>query len=374
MIMIIHTLCSVNLFDVNNKRIDNMTVVFETLDTCFCYGFCGCSVSKHCHCLLLFMTTLQCGYNLTVCPDAPERENSSVRAYIPSFGERLAKFTKQALNILLKHGSKIAIMFWVFLLLIFLGVLKVIHMIITQEVNMNAVVEPTQIIMEYAKAFAEYIYEEFLPMICDNLWTSCINCCFFCCRKCMFVITCGAISRHEREVARHRIERGWRAPPHCNGMCDGAKFMRRVHRKLMRTMKRAGRMKDRPWWSRPYNCTCKVKDQMPCVKICLGLFFFIYCPFIPLWWLLEFCFKFVKRKWRRRRRIKKFRAERAERETKKQQIYLHLDQYSRGQLEGEIVNLDKELKLLRQLEKEHGQFVITIISLTLFQMNCFYRG
>ena len=35
----------VELLDQTAQVLDNLTIVFETLDTCFCYGYCGCSVS-----------------------------------------------------------------------------------------------------------------------------------------------------------------------------------------------------------------------------------------------------------------------------------------------------------------------------------------
>ena len=34
----------VELLDQSAELLHNMTVHFETLDTCFCYGYCGCSV------------------------------------------------------------------------------------------------------------------------------------------------------------------------------------------------------------------------------------------------------------------------------------------------------------------------------------------
>ena len=39
----------VEMCDQTGKRLDNLTIFFETADTCFCHGHCGCSVSiiKH---------------------------------------------------------------------------------------------------------------------------------------------------------------------------------------------------------------------------------------------------------------------------------------------------------------------------------------
>ena len=50
MVIMHTTLCHVmiaELYDMNGELLDNITVSFETLDTCFCYGHCGCAVSMH---------------------------------------------------------------------------------------------------------------------------------------------------------------------------------------------------------------------------------------------------------------------------------------------------------------------------------------
>ncbi len=248
-------------------------------------------------------------------------------------------------------------MFWVIFVLCCLGGLKVLHMVITQEVKMDAIIAPPKEAMRIAKEWADYIFKEFCPTHCDNIWTTCARCCGTSCRGCCWICTCGKVSRFENMLYRRRVERGWRVPPHCNGMCEGAKYRRRLHRKLMRAMKRIGQKKETPWYSKPYNCSCKVKDQMPCLMICKGLFFFFYCPLLPLYWILEFTFILIRKRYRKAKRIKAFRAERAEKEAKKQNQYIHMDQYSRGVLEKEIVSLDRELKEIRQLEKEYGKII-----------------
>ena len=45
---------AVELYNQNAERLDNMTIHFETVDTCFCYGYCGCAVS---HTLQTFIAT-----------------------------------------------------------------------------------------------------------------------------------------------------------------------------------------------------------------------------------------------------------------------------------------------------------------------------
>ena len=124
----------------------------------------------------------------------------------------------------------------------------------------------------------------------------------------------------------------------------------------MRAMKRTGQKKETAWFSKPYNCSCKVRDTAACITICKGLFFFFYCPLLPFYWILEFGFIYTRRKWRRWKRIKAYRAEKAEKEAAKEEEYLHVDKYRKGLLEKEIVSLDQELKKIRQLEREYGEF------------------
>ena len=198
-------------------------------------------------------------------------------------------------------------------------------------------------------------------MICDNCWTTCGRCCRVSCRHCFWIISCGVVKRKEKMLYKRRIERMWRPPPYCDGMCEGAKYRRMVHRKLMRVMKRTGARKDAPWFSKSYNCSCKVKDTMPCIMICRGLFFFFYCPFLPVYWILEFCCTLARRKWRRHKRIAEYRKAKAEKEHAKERQYLHMDKYSRGVLEKDIIDLDKELKEITRLEKEYGKSPTSLV-------------
>lgn len=301
-------------------------------------------------------TYLQCGNNKTVCPDAPQRPDSELEVYNRRWYERVRDAFKKLAGFFKLHGGKFLITFWVVCILICLGVLKVVHIIITGDLKMKGVTDPIIMVMNKVKEVAEYILKQWCPAFCDNCWTSCLNCCRFCTRRCCWMMTCGVVKRKENMLYRKRIERGWRAPPYCNGMCEGAKFRRSLHRKLMRVMKRTGAKKDAAWFSKPYNCSCKVKDQMPCITICKGLFFFFYCPLLPVYWIFEFGFIYLRRRWRRRKRIAAYRAEKAEKEASKEREYLHMDKYSRGVLEKEIVSLDKELREIAHLEKEYGKY------------------
>lgn len=87
---------------------------------------------------------------------------------------------------------------------------------------------------------------------------------------------------------------------------------------------------------------------MPCWQIIKGVCFFYYCPFLPLCWGLQFFYYWAKRKWRRHKRKKKFRETRAALDAQKHNTYLHLDRYSRGKVEKEILDLDLHIKSERR--------------------------
>jgi len=91
---------------------------------------------------------------------------------------------------------------------------------------------------------------------------------------------------------------------------------------------------------------------MPIIQICQGLWFFFYCPFLPIYWSLEFIFTYFKRYFKRKRRLIKFRQERAARDEKKAKEYVQLDKYSRAQDTDEMTKLGKDIKKLKKKEKK----------------------
>ena len=113
---------------------------------------------------------------------------------------------------------------------------------------------------------------------------------------------------------------------------------------------------------------------MPCLEICKGLFFFFYCPLLPLIWILEYLWVFAKHKWRRHKRKKRFRELRAAKQKEKDKTYLQLDKYSRGKIEREILDFSKDLKRKRQEKKRDGLFAISIhdfiIVILLYDVTC----
>ena len=96
------------------------------------------------------------------------------------------------------------------------------------------------------------------------------------------------------------------------------------------------------------------RDTKPCLEICKGVFFFVYCPLLPLWWVLDFVWEHIKRKWRRHRRKKRFRALKAAEKAKKENTYLMLDQYTRGKVEKQIIDFSKETKAKRKKQLKKG--------------------
>ncbi len=94
---------------------------------------------------------------------------------------------------------------------------------------------------------------------------------------------------------------------------------------------------------------------MPCLKIIKGVFFFYYCLLLPLIWTFHYLYMFVKRKWKRHKRKKTFRGERASGNQAENQAYLQLDKYSRGKIEREIIEFDAELRKERKERIKTGE-------------------
>lgn len=97
------------------------------------------------------------------------------------------------------------------------------------------------------------------------------------------------------------------------------------------------------------------RENMACLKIIKGMFFFYYCLLLPLIWTLHYLFIFVKRKWKRHKRKKNFRVERASGNQAEDQAYLQLDKYSRGKIEREIIEFDAELRKERKERVKTGE-------------------
>ena len=93
---------------------------------------------------------------------------------------------------------------------------------------------------------------------------------------------------------------------------------------------------------------------MPCLEICKGLFFFVYCPLLPLWWIVDFVWEYGKRKWQRHKRKKRYRDMKASMRTEKEQAFLLLDQYTRGKVERQIIDFDKEIKTRKEKRLKKG--------------------
>lgn len=103
------------------------------------------------------------------------------------------------------------------------------------------------------------------------------------------------------------------------------------------------------------------RDTKNLLEILKGLFFFIYCPLLPLWWLVEFSFEWIQRKRRRERRRKEFIAKKKERQAKEENTYLMLDKYTRGTKEKKVIDFDAEKnKVKKKKQKEiEGIYLIT---------------
>ena len=58
--------------------------------------------------------------------------------------------------------------------------------------------------------------------------------------------------------------------------------------------------------------------------------FFIYCPLLPIIWILDSFVRFGVRQYQIKKRKKRYRAKRAVKRKKKEELFLSLDAFSRG--------------------------------------------
>ena len=198
--------------------------------------------------------SLQCGNETTVCPDPPTFDNSTKPENLNKWLTKFINSVKDFVGPLVSTFGTASI---IILILLILGVLKVVHMVITGEIKMPAASEPTQMAMQFAKDLGEKIIKEWLPQAYDSCVSSCAKCTWSSYSAVFYILTCGRFAK-EAQLSKS-VERGWRRPQRCNGMCGGAKVARRNHRKQMRINKRRGMKNEMAWFQKPYTCTCKVK-------------------------------------------------------------------------------------------------------------------
>ncbi|XP_065919343.1 hapless 2-like [Dysidea avara] len=303
--------CEIRLYDELAELNDNITLEFETLDTCFCYGYCGCS----------------CGHNTTNCPEAPTTFRNKTQKKDP-FSKFKSPFSGLSNLELLKFGSlfgSIALSLLIIWVLVALGILKVIFILYTGQAKFP---------------FEDQIKQFFLGIL---------KCICICCKKGWIeakktTIEAGTaaaaltgdidatlaaedlIDDTERELGLAPTKR----PRACDGMCRGACVARKSFRRKVRVLRRKGMAVSEAWWEAGYECSCRISETMSCVQIFKEMCFFIYCPLLPIIWTLDSIIRYAVRRRAIKQRKKQYRAKKADKRKKKQDLFLSLDAYSRG--------------------------------------------
>ena len=93
------------------------------------------------------------------------------------------------------------------------------------------------------------------------------------------------------------------------------------------------------------------RETKTILEIIKGTCFFLYCPLLPIVWILQFAIDQLKRRRRRQRRKKAYRAAKAKKRAGKKTEFLSMDDYSRGK------KTKKKLKTKRRKKKEEGTIV-----------------
>ena len=123
---------------------------------------------------------------------------------------------------------------------------------------------------------------------------------------------------------------------------------RKSFRRKVRVLRRKGMAVSEAWWEAGYECSCRIRfvvfqiisnnttvclyysETMSCVQIFKEMCFFIYCPLLPIIWTLDSIIRYAVRRRAIKQRKKQYRAKKADKRKKKQDLFLSLDAYSRG--------------------------------------------
>ena len=101
-----------------------------------------------------------------------------------------------------------------------------------------------------------------------------------------------------------------------------------------------------------YNLYSNTKSVL---EICKGVCFFIYCPLLPLWWIVEWVFTMIRRKLRQARRRKVLEKRRAQQKDKEHKTFLMLDKFTRGAVEKRVFDFDEEKKKVEERSAKRKQ-------------------
>ena len=161
-------------------------------------------------------------------------------------------------NFMKGNIGKFILVWWFFYMLMCLGLLKVVHMLLTGQIDYPALTDPAKMALDKGLEFQKKLFNKWCPACYAFVCGSFHRCCL-CCFACVGQAVTGEKDHTPTMIQKADYERGWRRPRSCNGMCEGARTARRLHRKQMRINKRKGMKNETPWYQKKYECTCKVK-------------------------------------------------------------------------------------------------------------------
>ena len=200
---------------------------------------------------------MQCGNASSTCPPPPTYHKDDHFKDIHKMLGKKFKLLNKFRNFMVGNVGKFVLVSWFFYLLMCLGLLKVLHMLMTGQIDYPALTNP-------ASMGAKKVYQ-LQKKICDKWCPACYSCvcgtfqrCCLCCFAFVGQKVTGEKDHEPTIIQKSDYERGWRRPRSCNGMCSGARTARRLHRKQMRINKRKGMKNEVAWYQRKYECTCKV--------------------------------------------------------------------------------------------------------------------
>ena len=170
------------------------------------------------------------------------------------------EWLKNALDFLNGYAGKFVLGSWFMMMLMCLGSCKVLHMLLTGQIDYPALTKPWKCALDCL----QNVCGKWCPMIIDRCGDCCQRHCLCVCAACVTTVT-----GEKAYTAQARDTKpGWRRPQTCDGMCSGAKQARRAHRRQMRINKRKGMKTQTAWFEKPYTCTCQVRCVLIYMLVC----------------------------------------------------------------------------------------------------------
>lgn len=266
--------CLVYLRDRNGKFLNELPIIFETYSTCFCPIHCDCKCTNS-------SSTPGIMDNLKIPENEAYAKYATDFCFVESEASKINHTSENDLNGFdlgnivdaiaklqeLVYNTFHVTFDWIITILPFVIVISIliIAAIVCFSIRIKMLFSGNLSMPEVA--------------IINNITKMCCKCI-----SQNFFVLYNKSSVKSGDIGK----KGWKSsigysiPSYCNGLCEGCEIARKNYRKkLLKHIKEDLTMKT-SWWDLPHKCTCRVEKRRDIISIIVGLFYFFYCPFLPI--------------------------------------------------------------------------------------------